>query len=69
MESNSTVILFNAFQMMAEWIRKNPPADLDSFFKDPELFSILVGGSERDPQGYEYMKYFLQKAQEKNKED
>jgi hypothetical protein len=69
MESNSTVILFNAFQMMAEWIRKNPPADLGLFFKDPELLSILAGGSERDPQGYEYMKYFLEKAQKKNKED
>ena len=69
MESNSTVILFNAFQMMAEWIRKNPPADLDLYFKDPELLSILAGGSERDPQGYEYMKYFLEKAQKKNKED
>lgn len=58
-------IRFDAFMKMAKWIRQNPPADLENaFLKDPRLFDILVGGKDRDPEGFEYMAYFIKLAME-----
>lgn len=60
--TETNIILFTALQKMAEWIRNNPPGDLDQYLKEPALFSILAGGKERDPEGAEYVSYFINEA-------
>lgn len=62
-------ILKNALSKMGNFIRNNPPLDLNAF-NDLQLMSILAGGLERDPQGKEYVHYFINKAiKEENKGD
>lgn len=60
--TETNIVLFTALQKMAEWMRNNPPGDLDQYFKEPALLGILAGGKDRDPKGAEYVSYFINKA-------
>lgn len=55
-------ILYQALCKACNVLRACPPYDLDWFFKDPERLKILQGGSERDPQGKEWLAYFVNQA-------
>ena len=59
-------LMKKALYMMGKFIRDNPPQTLDSYFQDPTLLSILVGGTDRDPKGKEYVYYFINKASAEN---
>lgn len=55
-------ILKKAIFEMGKFIRQNPPALLDGFLEDIQLTQTLVGGANRDPEGKEYVYYFIDKA-------
>ena len=58
-------ILYAALQEVCYVFRQNPPVSLDWFTEDMRRMQILHGGTARDPQGQEWMAYFVQQAAEK----
>ena len=58
-------ILYAALQEVCAVFRQSPPVSLDWFTKDARRMQILQGGAARDPQGQEWMAYFVQQAAEK----
>ncbi len=59
-------VLYDALKLAGKWIRNNPPADFPE--EDSDIhFRIIAGGIIRDPDGKEYVNYFIDKAI-KNKE-
>lgn len=58
-------ILYAALQEICSVFRRNPPASLEWFSEDMKRMQILQGGIHRDPQGQEWMAYFVQQAVEK----
>ena len=64
-------ILKKAIFEMGKFIRQNPPSVLDGFFEYEGILPVLAGGMHRDPEGKEYVYYFVDRAKkemEKNKE-
>ena len=68
---NQLKILKKAVFLMGQHCRNiaaNP--SLDTYFNDMELLQILIGGNDRDPEGKEFVYYFVNKAlQELDKEE
>lgn len=56
------LVLFEALQRACQFIREKPPTEYP--FEDVDMLMILVNGMQRDPQGKEYMAYFIDKAKE-----
>lgn len=48
---------------MSEFLRKYPP-DLEAFYEEKIPLDILCGGSERDPEGKEWTRYWLHRGHE-----
>lgn len=48
---------------MGKYCRQNPPFEIDNLLDDEmSLLKILSGGKARDPEGKEYVYYFVDKA-------
>ena len=61
---NPTTIIMAALQEACKWIRQNPPA----YFPDDDYemhLRICCGGLTRDPDGNEYVNYFIAKGLDK----
>lgn len=54
-------LMKRALAKMGKFIRENPPGCLPD---DIEILSLFIGGENRDPEGYEFLNYFLSKAKE-----
>lgn len=54
-------LMKRALAKMGKFIRENPPGELPD---DIEMISLFAGGLDRDPNGYEFLNYFLSKAKE-----
>ena len=54
------VILRSALRKVCKLIRDNPPGDLSEY--PPGMIKLLAGGAERDPEGEEYVHFFLNQA-------
>lgn len=53
-------ILKRALFKMGKYCRQNPPLEIDNLLDDEmSLLKILCGGKERDPEGKEYVYYFV----------
>ena len=62
-QENQLKILKKALFLMGQHCRNvaaNP--SLETYFHDMELFKVLAGGGERDPEGKEFVYYFVDKA-------
>ena len=59
------IIVSRALRIACKWIRKNPPGDLDLY--DIEQIRALTN-AEKDPDGENFLQYFLMKAMEEIKE-
>lgn len=57
-------ITMMAFGKVCALLRKEIMPSMDWILEENERLSIIVGGSDRDPNGYEWMLYFLTKALE-----
>lgn len=57
-------ILYTALADVCKVIREHC-VDMDWYLEDPRRMQILSGGVLRDPEGQEFMAYFIQKAVEK----
>lgn len=55
-------ILYNALAQACALMRQNPPMSMDWFLEEPTRMQILSGGATRDPQGQEWMVYFINEA-------
>lgn len=54
-------LIIRAFQLACEFIRKYPAVDMDAYLNN-NCVHVLAGGTERDPQGIEYMMHFIDMA-------
>ena len=61
------MLMFRALEIAGKMLRKNPMGDLDLY--PIELYRILACGSNRDPEGEEYVSYFLNAAAKELKEE
>lgn len=52
-------LMKRALAKMGKFIRENPPGELPD---DIKMISLFIGGEERDPEGYEFLNYFLSEA-------
>lgn len=55
-------ILYSALAQACALIRQNPPINMEWFLEEPARMQILSGGATRDPQGQEWMVYFINEA-------
>lgn len=53
-------IMFRALKIIGKMLRRNPMGDLDMY--PAGLIKVLAGGEGRDPDGEEYVTYFINKA-------
>lgn len=60
-------IMFRALKIIGKMLRRNPMGDLDMYPAD--LMKVLVGGENRDPNGEEYVTYFINKAAKELREE
>lgn len=58
--SKREMLMFRALEIVGRLLRKNPMGNLDDY--PPGLINVIAGGSERDPEGAEYISYFLNQA-------
>lgn len=66
MDENTLMkITYDALRMACKFMRDNPPGDLDMYREYPGLMACLAGGGKRDPEGKEYVNYFLNQAMKK----
>ena len=65
-DSEKLRVLEKTLLLIAKTLR-NYPMDIEFYLQDSELMAILANGSERDPEGYEYLGYFISKAKEGEK--
>lgn len=57
-------ILKRALGIACKMLRENPPGQLELY---PEkMIPLLIGGNERDPEGKEYVNYFVKEAIKEN---
>ena len=61
------LVLKKALEMTAKVIRDNPP-EMDWHLADSQRMKILAGGANRDPEGAEYVNYFIAQAYQDLKE-
>lgn len=61
------MLMFRALEIAGRMLRENPMGDLDIY--PIELYGILAYGSNRDPEGKEYVSYFLNTAAKELKEE
>lgn len=63
------ILLYRALEIVCKMLRENPMSDIGLY--PPGMIKLLPGGEKRDPDGKEYINYFLiaatKKLQEKNK--
>lgn len=59
-DSEKLQICVIALNKIGKLMRDNPPGNLDAY--PPKLINCLVGGLKRDPEGKEFVKYFLDQA-------
>lgn len=61
------MLMFRALEIVGRMLRENPMGDLSEY--PIELYKILTGGTNRDPEGKEYVSYFLNAAAKELKEE
>lgn len=61
-------ILLKALLLIGEYLRKNPPGNLDDIWSEPGMINILTGGAVRDPKGTEWVAYYIKKAKKELEE-
>ena len=61
-------ICIETLKMMGKLLRDNPPP-FECGIPFNEYIVLLAGGYDRDPAGLDFVNYFLNKAEEKVKED
>lgn len=63
------ILLYRALEIVCKMLRENPMGDIGLY--PPGMIKLLPGGEKRDPDGKEYINYFLiaaaMKLQEENK--
>ncbi len=63
------ILLYRALEIVCKMLRENPMGDIGLY--PPGMIKLLLGGEKRDPDGKEYINYFLiaatMKLQEENK--
>lgn len=59
-------IVSRALRIACKWIRENPPGDLDLYNID-QIRALT--NAEKDPNGENFIQYFLMKAVEEIKEE
>lgn len=57
-------VLMLAFEKSCSLLRKEALPTMDWILEETKRLTITVGGTNRDPQGHEWMLYFLEKAME-----
>jgi len=55
-------VLYRALKRCCQYMRKNPPGDLDNLLEQDGMINILAGGGQRDPEGMEWVQYWLDLA-------
>lgn len=55
-------VLYKALKKCCQYMRKNPPGDLDNLLEQDGMINILAGGGQRDPEGMEWVRYWLDLA-------
>lgn len=50
-------LMYRALEIVGRMLRENPMGDISVY--PPEIMGIVVGGEKRDPNGKEYIDYFL----------
>lgn len=60
-------LAYRALLLVCKEIRKNPMADIGEY--SPGLINVLAGGTKRDPEGKEYLIYFLNLAAKQIEEE
>ena len=63
------LVVREALYQMAKILRRFPPMEMDWFCEDMNRLRILTGGTDRDPEGKEWVNYFLNSAYQKLKEE
>lgn len=60
---NLTRLYLRALEMCGEYLRENPPGDLDKILAAPDnMIGVLAGGGARDPRGHEWTLYWINQA-------
>lgn len=63
------MLLYRALEIVCKMLRENPMGDIGLY--PPGMIKLLPGGEKRDPDGKEYINYFLiaatMKLHEENK--
>ncbi len=54
-------VMYHALEIVGKMLRQNPMGDLD-LYPMKILTEVMPGGIERDPDGEEYISYFLTKS-------
>jgi hypothetical protein len=67
-DADRFLVIREAVYQMAKVLRKYPPMEMDWFYEDMQRLSILAGGTERDPEGKEWVNYFLNSAYQELRE-
>ena len=61
-------ILYRALRIIGKMLRQNPMGDLGEY--PPDLIqNVLNGGNRRDPNGKEYVYYFINRAAKELREE
>lgn len=61
-------ILYRALRIIGKMLRQNPMGDLSEY--PPDLIqNVLNGGNSRDPNGKEYVYYFINRATKELREE
>lgn len=53
-------VMFRSLEIVGRMLRRNPMAEIGIY--PIELLNVLAGGDKRDPEGKEYIDYFLNEA-------
>lgn len=54
-------VMYHALEIVGKMLRQNPMGDLD-LYPMKILTEVMPGGIERDPDGEEYISYFLNES-------
>ena len=54
-------VMYHALEIVGKMLRQNPMGDLD-LYPMKILAEVMPGGIERDPDGEEYISYFLTRS-------
>lgn len=69
MNLNMERVLYKALKKCCQYMRENPPGDLDNLLKQDGMINILAGGGQRDPEGTEWVQYWLDLAIQEIREE